>query len=313
MPDEPKLIKPWLVAVWPGMGHVALSGGYYLMAKLGMHALAEFSPRELFDVEHVEVKAGLIKSSRLPRSRLFVWKDPQEKRDLVVFIGEAQPPLGRYVFCRRLIEYAQHLGVERIYTFAAMATQMHPEHAARVFAAATHEAILAEIRKLDVEVLEDGQISGLNGVLLGVAAEMGLHGGCLLGEMPHLFAQLPFPAASLAVLQVFSKLAGVEIELSELSQQAQEMGHKLGEILAEVQRKIEEQQGGEEEESEGFLPPAEEPRVSPADERRIDRLFEKAREDRSKAYELKAELDRLGVFDLYEDRFLDLFKRPEQP
>jgi hypothetical protein len=41
------------------------------------------------------------------------------------------------------------------------------------------------------------------------------------------------------------------------------------------------------------------------------RLFEKAREDRSKAYELKGELDRLGVFDLYEDRFLDLFKKPD--
>jgi proteasome assembly chaperone (PAC2) family protein len=314
MSDERKLNKPWLVAVWPGMGHVAISAGYYLMAKLGMHVLAEFSPRELFDVEHVEVKGGLIKSSRLPRSRLFVWKDPKQERDLVVFIGEAQPPLGRYVFCRRLIEYAQQLGVEKIFTFAAMATQMHPEHAARVFAAATNEAALAEVRKQDVEVLEDGQISGLNGVLLGVAAEMGLPGGCLLGEMPHVFAQLPFPPASLAVLQVFSKLAGVEIDLSELSQQAQEMGKKLGEILAEVERKIHEQQGAEEEEQEGFLPPpAAEPRVSPADERRIERQFEAAREDRAKAYELKGELDRLGVFDLYEDRFLDLFKKPDQP
>ena len=37
-----KLNQPWMVAVWPGMGHVAISAGYYLMAKLGMHILAEF-------------------------------------------------------------------------------------------------------------------------------------------------------------------------------------------------------------------------------------------------------------------------------
>ena len=37
-------------------------------------------------------------------------------------------------------------------------------------------------------------------------------------------------------------------------------------------------------------------------------MFAKAREDRAKAFELKEELDRLGVFDQYEDRFLDLFK-----
>jgi uncharacterized protein len=317
MPDEPKLNKPWLVAVWPGMGHVALSAGYYLMAKLGMHGLAEFSPRELFDVEHVDVKRGLIKSSRLPRSRLFVWKDPRGERDLVVFIGEAQPPVGRHAFCRRLIEYARELGVEKIFTFAAMGTQMHPEHAARVFVAATDEATLAELKAHDVEVLAEGQISGLNGVLLGVAAEMGLSGGCLLGEMTHLFAQVPFPAASLAVLQVFGKLAHIDIDLSELSDQAQQIGKQLGEVLEELKRKVEEQQaaeaeqGAEEDEDEGFLPPAEEPRVSPADEQRIERLFEKARGDRAKAYELKGELDRLGVFDLYEDRFLDLFKKPE--
>jgi hypothetical protein len=205
------------------------------------------------------------------------------------------------------------LGVEKIYTFAAMATQMHPEHAARVFVAATNEATLAELRQQDVEVLEGGQISGLNGVLLGMAAEMGLQGGCLLGEMPHLFAQLPFPPASLAVLQVFTKMAHIEIDLSELSEQAQEMGKKLGEILAAVQRKIQEQ-GEAAEEEEGFgIQPAEEPRITAADERQIERLFDKAREDRSTAYERKAELDRLGVFDMYEDRFLDLFKKPDEP
>ena len=38
-----------------------------------------------------------------------------------------------------------------------------------------------------------------------------------------------------------------------------------------------------------------------------ERLFEQAAHDRSKAYELKRELDRLNQFASYEDRFLDLF------
>src|SRR5437764_3970203 len=310
MPEEPKLTQPWLVAVWPGMGQVAISAGYYLMAKLEMHGLAEFSPRELFDVDHVEVKGGLIKSGRLPRSRLFVWKDPHGKRDLVVFIGEAQPPIGRYMFCRRLIEFAQELGVERVYTFAAMATELRPEDAPRVFAAATDETTLAELKQLDLEILETGQIGGLNGILLGVASEMGLRGGCLLGEMPHLFAQFPFPAASGAVLRVFAKKAQIEIDLTELKEQAEAVGRQLSELLAEIERKMREEQAAEEDQ-EAFSPEVSpEPRISPVDERRIEQLFEKARADRSKAYELKADLDRVGVFDLYEDRFLDLFKKP---
>jgi hypothetical protein len=41
-------------------------------------------------------------------------------------------------------------------------------------------------------------------------------------------------------------------------------------------------------------------------------MFALAEKDRSKAFELKKELDRLGIFKKYEDRFLDLF-RPSPP
>jgi uncharacterized protein len=309
MAVELKLNKPWLVAVWPGMGHVAISAGYYLLAKLGMHLVAELSAHELFDVEHVDVKGGLITTGRLPRSRFFAWTDPNGKHDIVVFVGEAQPPRGKYAFCRMLLEFARKLGVERVFTFAAMGTQMHPEHSTRVFGAASNEESLNELKKLDLEILEDGQISGLNGVLLGVAAEMGLRSACLLGEMPQIFAQFPFPKASLSVLEVFSKLADIEIDFSELLEQASRAEHELGELLSQMQRAYEEQVPSED--SGVRFESAEEPRLSPRDRARIEELFEHAQQDRSAAYELKRELDRLDVFREYEDRFLDLFKKPE--
>jgi proteasome assembly chaperone (PAC2) family protein len=291
------------------MGHVAISAGYYLASKLGMHVLAEFSPEQLFEVEHVEVKGGLVQAGRLPRSRVFVWRDPRQQRDLVVFIGEAQPPAGKLAFCRRLIEFARELGVERVFTFAAMATQMHPEHESRVFCAAIDEESLADLKRLELDVLEDGHIGGLNGVLLGAAAASGLRGACLLGEMPHMFAQFPFPKASLGVLQAFSSLAGIELDFTELLEQAKEVEQKLGELLAKFERAIEQGMAPEE---ETYNPePAEEGRISAADERRIEKLFDDAQQDRSKAYALKQELDRLGVFHDYEDRFLDLFQKPE--
>ena len=53
-----------------------------------------------------------------------------------------------------------------------------------------------------------------------------------------------------------------------------------------------------------------EPVISTDDRQRIEELFEQAVRDRSKAYELKGELDRLEVFGDYEDRFLDLFQKP---
>jgi uncharacterized protein len=305
MKDETKLNHPWLVAVWPGMGHVASSAGYYLMAKLGMELLAEFSPAELFDVEHVNVREGLVQPVERPRSRLFVWHDPDGQRDIVVFIGEAQPQVGKYAFCHKLIAYAREFGVERVFTFAAMATEMHPEHDSRVFAAATEEACLNELRQLELLLLDDGHIGGLNGVLLAAAAEAGLSGVCLLGEMPHIFAQFPFPKASLAVLETFTTITRRELDMTELSEQAQMVDQKLGEILTRVQQAM----GHEPTIEEDYSPESEpEPRLTREDERQIETLFAQAAQDRSKAYELKRELDRLNVFDDYEDRFLDLFK-----
>jgi hypothetical protein len=138
---------------------------------------------------------------------------------------------------------------------------------------------------------------------------VGLSGGCLLGEMPHLFSQLPFPAASLAVLKVFTKMAQIDLDLTELSEQAEAMGEKLGEILSTIEHTMQQRMGEEEEDEEEFAPPAEEPRVSPADEERIERLFAQAQQDKTKAYELKQVLDQLDLFKDYEDRFLDLFKK----
>jgi len=309
MNENIKLNNPWMIAVWPGMGHVAISAGYYLMAKLKVNLLAEFRPLDLFDVEHVEVKDGLVRTGQLPRSRLFVWRDPTETRDIVIFIGEAQPPMGKYAFCRRLIEFASELGVQRVVTFAAMATDMRPEHPSRVFGAATEQETLAELKRLDTETLQEGQIGGLNGVLLGVAAENDLRGACLLGEMPQVFAQLPFPKASLAVLETFATMTGIDIDLAELREQAQTTASKLEALFGQMEKAIRQQEDVAEdlddEEQWGM------PAIDPEDEQHIERLFEQAARDRTKAYELKRELDQLGVFQDYEDRFLDLFKKTE--
>jgi hypothetical protein len=190
-----------------------------------------------------------------------------------------------------------------------MATEMHPETESRVFAAATDEEQLQMLNGQDLVFLDDGNISGMNGVMLGAAAEAGLSGTCLLGEMPHIFAQFPFPKASLAVLNVFCSLANIELDLTELEAQSKNMERQLGEILSHVEQAMGRQQAPEED----YLPEPEEeePRLKPDDVERIEDLFRQSEEDRSKAYLLKQELDRLGVFEEYEDRFLDLFKQSE--
>jgi proteasome assembly chaperone (PAC2) family protein len=307
MHRDEQLKDPWLLAVWPGMGGVAISAGYYLMAKLGMHLLLEFPATEFFELEQIEVKDGLILTRRLPRSRLFLWNDPKQQHDLIVFIGEAQPPVKGGAFCRTLIEQAEALGVARVFTFAAMATQMRPKHDSRVFGAAIERDTLSQFKQLDVHLLESGSVSGLNGVLLGMAAAEGLSGGCLLGEIPHVFSQIPFPKASLAVLEFFTVMAGIEIDLDELREHAATVETTLEDFLVRMEGAVE--GAGTEEQAESVVEEST-PRPGSWESQRIEQLFEEARKDRSRAYELKQELDRMNLFSEFEDRFLDLFKEP---
>ena len=329
MNQELRLNNPWFVAVWPGMGHVAVSAGFYLISKLGMDLHKEVGPEGLFDVDHVDVVDGIIQPTELPRNRYFVYRDPHGKRDGVVFIGEAQPSVGRYAFCNEIVSYAKELGVTEITTFAAMATHMRPEHESRVFAAATDEVTLDSFIQLEAEVLKDGNISGLNGVLLGAAAAAQLHGSCFLGEMPSIFHQFPYPKASLNVLRIFCQAVGLTVDTAELEEQAKTMDEQLSKWLRRLERSMQQREGevgpdetGLEEEANQSNEAEEEFDVgsvsgvgesnllSNQDQERIETLFDAATTDRSKAYELKRELDRLQVFKQYENRFLDLFRQP---
>ena len=309
MKENQKLNHPVLVAVWPGMGNVAVNAGYYLLSKLGMHLEAELMARQLFEINHIEVRAGIIRTGRLPRSRFFVWRDPRGKQDLIVFISEAQPPTGVEAYCRHIVDHARTLGVERVFTFAAMATQMQLGGESRVFCAATDAGSLGACQRMGMEPLENGQISGLNGVLLGVAAENGLPGACLLGEMPHVLVQVPYPRASLAVLEAFRMLTGIDLDLTEMKNQVEAMDKSLTLLMSRIGEAIHAPDTAE----ESFGPPLDPEDgktnvLGPAEEQRLEELFALAAVDRSQAYRLKQELDRLKVFEIFEDRFLDLFK-----
>jgi proteasome assembly chaperone (PAC2) family protein len=313
--------KPWLVAAWPGMGNVAVIAAGYLVQKLQMKPMGEVMSRGYFDIQQVTVNGGLINTPRMPRSVLYQWKNPDPNgRDLIISLAEAQPAARTYAFAQELMDRVEKMGVERVFTFASLASQLHPTQDPRVFAAATKQQVLEDLVRLEATTLEDGQIGGLNGVMLGAALEHGVHGACLLGEIPFFAAGVPNPKAAKAVLSIFCALAGIDVDMSDLEQHSEAVERAMLDLMERIkQGQVDDADEGEEGE-EGFGADAstegtpELPKDKQLDfdtRTRIERLFERARRDRSKAVQLKQELDNLGVFEAYEDRFLDLFRRAE--
>ncbi|NUP97453.1 MAG: PAC2 family protein [Planctomycetaceae bacterium] len=316
---ERPLRNPWLVAVWPGMGGVAQIAGTYLVRQLEMQPLVELDTQGFFDQVSISVQNGLVQPPERPRSVFYVWRNPGEGRDLVVLLGDRQPNVDGARYCQALLELAEKHGIERVYTFAAMATPIHPAAEPRVFAAATSPECASELEGAGATRMRDGEVTGLNGVFVSVAAERGLSGACLLGEFPFFAATVPNPKASVAVLRVFAQLAGIAVPLAELVADARKFERGLIEHLESLQKAARlaasrEEREEADEEGDADESPAEEfgaPQAGPSKGvlRRIEALFKLAKGDRSRALELKTELDRHGLFRDYEDRFLDLFKQ----
>lgn len=313
-PTEP-LRHPWLLAAWPGMGGVAVIAAAYLVRSLDMDEVLEIPGRDYFDIQNIEVSRGIAQPPRFPRGVFYEWRNPNAERDLLVFVGEAQPTRNAAQLCQTIIEYAKSRGVERVVTFASMATQLAPSDPSRVHGVATDPDLLGELRRLEVAPLKEGQIGGLNGVLLAASHEEDVPAECIMAEIPYFAAGAPNPKAAKSALETFCALADLHIDLAELEEQGRLVDEQLEELLERMKEATRQEHEKSEFEESAFMDPdaEEEPeeKLDYASRQRIERLFDEAKQDRSKALQLKEELDRLGVFDQYEDRFLDLFRRAE--
>jgi len=299
-----------LVAAWPGMGNVAFGAASYLRENLKAVKFADIEPEDVFYQTGVQIREGLLDIPGLPQSEFYFYRDPEGRNDIIIFIGESQPVMEKeYELARRVVEVAVLLKVNELITFAATPVNITHRSEPGVWGVATDGELLSALPSLGVKVMDAGHIGGLNGLLLGVGKESGIHGICLLGEIPFYTAKIENPKSSLAILKVFMKYKHISLGLDGLTQ----MAHFVEEEVEKVSKTTKQTFFGNEEagDSKQDYESGKEETETVTDEvrKRIERLFEAAAEDISKAGELKRELDRWSLFVEYEDRFLDLFGR----
>ncbi len=253
--QRPRLKEPYLIAAWPGMGNVALKTVRYLQEKLNAQELGEIEPAEFFQLGGIFIKDATIEPSELPRSRFYYWKDKNLKNDFLIFTGEAQPIAGKeYEFGSRVLEVAEGFKVKMIYTFAAMPTSMDYKKRPEVWAAATSRDLVEDLKGYNLRILNEGTISGMNGLLLAFAKERGIDGICLLGEIPYYTIQIENPRSSQAVLERLTEMLGIHIDLTELERLAEFNEGEIAKYIHQIKEQIrEEQEFKKEDKGPGYL------------------------------------------------------------
>jgi len=331
---KPKLKNPYLIVAWPGMGEVAFKAATYLVEKLKAQDFATIPSGEHFYLTASVIQEGILDVPELPQSTFYYWKNPVATRyapradrlpegtseigtkakthDLIIFISNAQPDLAKAEnYSEKIIQVAKSFAVEMIVSFASMPQAIDHTQESRAWLASTSVKVKKDLERYNLNILSEGQISGMNGLFLGIAKRKGFNGFCLLGEIPLYTIQIENPKASLTVLSTLAKILNVQIDLTNLAEQARNMEMEINKLLDYFKLGSGGQPGpiGEEEIEKIKKTLGQLTKLPVSVKERIEKIFEQAKSDISKAAELKTELDKWNVYKEYEDRFLDLFKR----
>jgi uncharacterized protein len=295
-------VNPVMIAGWPGMGSVALGVVDYLKRNLDATRFAEITLDRFTALEAVLVEDGLAKIPEPPKNTFYYAKD----HNIIIFEGEAQLHGPEAIdLLNKTLDVAAQFKVPRIYTGAAFPMPVGYKEAADIYAVANTELLKGALAKSGIKLLEGGHISGLNGLLLGFAAEKNIEAVCLLATIPQYAISIPNPKASLAIMNVLSSALNFELDPMEINNFIRDMDEKMAVIEEKVKEVFPMGEGG--------------PKAPPPEKKipgyvmdKIEKLFQEAKLDKKKAMELKQELDRWDLYKIYEDRFLDLFKDTNQ-
>jgi proteasome assembly chaperone (PAC2) family protein len=231
---RPKLNVPNMLAVWPGIGNVALIVANYLEKKLSMKELGEIEASQFFDPIGVLVKNSVVEAPQFPRNKFYYWKNKPGASDLILFIGEDQPVSKGYELANCVLDIAERFQAKRIYTCAAAMTRIHHTETPGVIGVGTNPYVTKSLWNYNLIPATNLQIAGLNGLLLGVAKEREMEGVCLLGEVPMYASRIQNPMAALAVLKVLSLMLEIDIDLDELTQLAADARDKMKQMAAQA-------------------------------------------------------------------------------
>ncbi|MDD2890775.1 MAG: PAC2 family protein [bacterium] len=294
--------SPIMLAAWPGVGNVGIRAVDYLRRKLKLEPLAEIEAPEFTIPEAVIVDKGHVQLPLMPRNMFYYKKS--SSFNLIVFEGEVQlRPKPTLLLIDSILKFAKDLGVKTIFTAAAFPVPMRLEEPPKVYSAGTTKKLRdLMLNEYQLKPLDMGEIVGANGLLVGQSEQYDIPAACLLSTIPAYAIGFPNPQASRAIVKVFEQILKIKVNLSEIDLQIQELVKDLSEIRKHIKEQFydigqEETTNDKEEEVIPFVV-----------RKKIEQLFYEAKNDKKKAYMLKEELDKWNLFNLYEDRFLDLFK-----
>jgi len=231
--ERGQLLHPVLVAAfegWNDAADAASNAASWLTQHGTTVRIATIDPEANIDFQarrpQVELIGGVTRHVTWPSNDFF--RVHIENRDLVVLRG-IEPNYQWRSFCRTVLAVATETKCSMVVTFGALLADVPHSRKARITGTATDPELIA---RLGLNRSRYEGPTGIVGVLHDMCRLSGVSSASLWAPVPHYIASPPNPAATLALLERFSALLELPLDLQRLEATAAAWRTKVDEVAA---------------------------------------------------------------------------------
>lgn len=212
----PTLRSPVMICGFPGSGYVGKLAIDHVIGELESIHLADIYSTS-FPPQVVIKNTGTVE---LMKNIIYYVKNTGGKHDFLFLTGDAQPVSSKveYLLGEEIIKIAKNFDVRQIITLGAYITGMFVE-TPRIFGVATDEDGLKLLNSFDISKIDNGSISGMNGILLGIGKINNVKGISLLGETSGYVIDAN---ASKYILKKLLAIIGLDISMEDMDKKAKD-------------------------------------------------------------------------------------------
>jgi proteasome assembly chaperone (PAC2) family protein len=231
MVEEPELDRPVLLMVlkgWIDAGLGADGAAQVLIDELERHTIARFDADQLLDWRArrptMRLEDGINTQLTWEETELS-WAKDKAGNDLLLLVGN-EPDHAWLAFSEQVVDLALDLGARLLIGLGAYPAPAPHTRPALVAASASSEELTTGLIRSTIEVP-----TGVQGMIERRAALRGLPALGLWVQVPHYVASMPYPGASLALLETAASVGGLDLPTADLAERALANRSRLDQLI----------------------------------------------------------------------------------
>ncbi len=233
MVEQPELDAPVLVMVlkgWIDAGLAADGAAEVIVDQLGHTTVARFDADQLLDWRArrpvMRLVDGINTQLAWEETELS-WTKDSAGNDLLLLLGN-EPDHAWLAFSEQVVDLAMDLGARLVIGLGAYPAPAPHTRPALLAASASEDSLATGLLRSSVEVP-----SGVQGMIERRAAVKGLPAIGLWVQVPHYVSAMPYPRASLALLEGANAVGGLSLPYADLEERAMVNQARLDELIAQ--------------------------------------------------------------------------------